>query len=156
MGTTRPEHMTRARGTTGTAGPSYPALGVAAKAIILNAAGEVLVIRRSPQSSWCPGAWDLPGGKMDGRERLAEVLVREVREETGLTVRAGAAVPFCVSHFVKEPFWVTCVTFVCPGYEGEVRLSAEHAEYGWVVPGRHHGLVYAEGIEEQIDAYVRR
>jgi 8-oxo-dGTP diphosphatase len=132
--------------------PPHPALGVAAKAIILNAAGEVLIIRRSPQSSWRPGAWDLPGGKMDDRERLADALAREVREETGLTVQADAAVPCHVSNFAREPFWVTCVTFICPFYQGEVRLSAEHDQYAWVVPGRHHGRVYAEAIEEQLDA----
>lgn len=93
---------------------------------------------------------------MEGRERLADVVVREVREETGLTVRAGEAVPFWVSHFASGPFWVTCVAFVCPRYQGEVRLSGEHSQYRWVAPGRHHGLVYAEAISEQLDAYARR
>ena len=145
-----------APGTAGVTPPAYPALGVAAKAIIVNSSGEVLVIRRSPRSSFWPGSWDLPGGKMGDRERLADALAREVQEETGLTIRAGEAVPFHVSHFVKEPFWVTCVTFACPSFEGEVRLSAEHVEHAWVVPGSHHGLTYAPAIEEQIDAYARR
>lgn len=134
----------------------YPALGVAAKAIVVNTTGEVLIIRRSPRSSFWPGSWDLPGGKMDDRERLADTMVREVREETGLTVRASEAVPFHVSHFVKEPFWVTCVTFICPAFEGEVRLSTEHVAHAWVVPGGHHGRVYAPAIEEQLDAYASR
>ncbi len=143
------------RGAAGTS-PSWPALGVAAKAIIANDAGEVLVIRRSLESSVWPGGWDLPGGKMDDRERLVDALVREVREETGLTVRAEQAVPFHLSHFVKEPFWVTCVTFICPSYEGEIHLSGEHIEYIWVAPGLHHGPTYADAIEEQLDAYARR
>lgn len=133
---------------------SYPVLGVAAKAIIVNGAGEVLVIKRSPRSSFDPDCWDLPGGKMDDREPLVDALVREVREETGLTVLAAEARPFHVSHFVKEPFWVTCVTFACPTFEGEVRLSSEHVEHRWVVPGEHVGLPYATAIGGQLDAYA--
>lgn len=132
----------------------FPALGVAAKAILTNASGEVLLIRRSDHSSVDPGAWDLPGGKMDDRERLVDALVREVREETGLVVREGTARPCYVSHFVKEPFWVTCVTFVCAA-DGEVTLSREHGEYRWVRPGAHAGLPFARSIEEQLDAYAR-
>jgi 8-oxo-dGTP diphosphatase len=133
---------------------SFPVLGVAAKAIVVNGGGEVLLIRRSPRSSTDPGCWDLPGGKMDARELLADTLVREVGEETGLTVSAAEARPFHVSNFVKEPFWVTCVTFACPSFEGEVRLSVEHVEHRWVTPGGHRGLRYARAIEEQLDAYA--
>ncbi len=136
--------------------PAYPALGVAAKAIVVNPAGEVLLIRRSERSTVDPGRWDLPGGKMDDRERLVDALVREVREETGLAVSAEDAVPFHVSHFVKEPFWVTCVTFLCPAFAGEVSLSGEHGAHRWVVPGEHAGLPYSRAIEEQLDAYARR
>ncbi len=131
---------------------SYPMLGVGAKAIVVNDGDEVLVIRRSPLSSTNPGCWDLPGGKMDGRELLADTLVREVREETGLTVSAVEARPFHVSNFAKEPFLVTCVTFACPSFEGEVRLSGEHVEYRWVAPREHRCLRYARAIEEQLDA----
>lgn len=137
-------------------GPRYPALGVAAKAVIVNEAGEALVIRRSERSSVDPGRWDLPGGKMDDRERLVDALVREVREETGLVIKPEDAEPYHVSHFVKEPFWVTCVTFACPAFTGEVALSHEHTEHRWVVPGEHSGLPYARAIEEQLDAYARR
>jgi 8-oxo-dGTP diphosphatase len=135
---------------------AYPVLGVAAKAIVVNERGDVLVIRRSPTAHFCPDVWDLPGGKMDDRERLVDALVREVREETGLTVRADDARPFHVSHFVKEPFWVTCVTFRCPSFDGAVRLSAEHVDHAWVTPGEHHDRPYAEAIEEQLDAYTER
>lgn len=135
---------------------SHPVLGVAAKAIVVAPDGQVLLIRRSERSGVDPGLWDLPGGKMDDRERLVDALVREVREETGLEVRGEDAEPFHVSHFVKEPFWVTCVTFVCPAFTGTVTLSAEHGEHRWVRPGEHRGLPYARAIEEQLDAYARR
>ncbi|WP_051710935.1 NUDIX domain-containing protein [Andreprevotia chitinilytica] len=53
--------------------------GVAA--VIHNAAGEVLIQRRTM------GDWSLPGGGIDPNETPAQAMVREVWEETGLHVR---------------------------------------------------------------------
>ncbi len=47
---------------------------------------EVLLVRASRHSN-APGLWWLPGGGIDWRESPEDALVREVREETGLTVR---------------------------------------------------------------------
>jgi ADP-ribose pyrophosphatase YjhB (NUDIX family) len=53
-------------------------------AVIWNADGQVLLIRRTK----APGAghWSLPGGKVERGETLEQALRREVREETGLEV----------------------------------------------------------------------
>jgi len=132
--------------------PAYPALGVAAKGVIQRSDGSILLIRRSPGSKLDPGRWELPGGKMDPGERLVDALVREVREETGLKV--GGPRPIHVSHFTKEPFWVTCVTFVCASFEGDVQLSREHDAYAWVLPADRGGRLLARAMEEQIEAFV--
>ena len=133
--------------------PAYPALGVAAKGIIRRGDGAVLLIRRSPRSKADPGAWDLPGGKMAYGELLGDALVREVREETGLVVTGTR--PFHVSNFVKEHFWVTCVTFECIGVEdAAVRLSDEHVEHAWVSLDDLGGRPYAMAIREQLDAFA--
>ena len=133
--------------------PAYPALGVAAKGLIRRGDGAVLLIRRSPRSKADPGRWDLPGGKMDYGERLTDTLAREVLEETGLTVLDAR--PFHVSHFVKEPLWVTCVTFECLGVaDAAVRLSDEHVEHAWVPLDALDGRSYAMAIREQLDAFA--
>jgi len=131
---------------------AYPALGVAAKGIIRRADGAVLLIRRSPTSKTDPSCWDLPGGKMDRGERLVDALEREAREETGLTVQGAR--PFYVTHFEKEPFWVTCVTFVCASFDGEVQLSSEHVEHAWVQPRNLAGRSYSRAIREQLEAFA--
>jgi mutator protein MutT len=53
--------------------------GVAA--IIQNATGQILLQRRSDN-----GLWGLPGGAVEIGESVRDAIVREVREETGLTV----------------------------------------------------------------------
>ena len=53
--------------------------GVAA--IISNGEGKILLQRRSDN-----GLWGLPGGSVEIGESVRDAIVREVREETGLTV----------------------------------------------------------------------
>jgi len=50
-------------------------------AIVTNADGHVLLQRRSDN-----GLWGLPGGGVEIGESVTTAIVREVREETGLTV----------------------------------------------------------------------
>jgi 8-oxo-dGTP diphosphatase len=58
--------------------------------IVHDAAGRLLLIRRGTEPG--RGRWSVPGGRVEPGESLAEAVEREVREETGLPVRAGELV----------------------------------------------------------------
>jgi ADP-ribose pyrophosphatase YjhB (NUDIX family) len=66
--------------------PLVPCVG----AVVHDAAGRLLLIRRghAPHA----GLWSLPGGRIEAGESPEAAVEREVREETGLRVRAGATV----------------------------------------------------------------
>ena len=66
--------------------PSVPCVG----AVVHDAAGRLLLIQRGREPS--RGAWSLPGGRVEAGESAQEAVEREVLEETGLRVRAGALV----------------------------------------------------------------
>lgn len=59
--------------------PIHVAVGV-----LLNAAGEVLISRRHPNSHQ-GGLWEFPGGKLEGGEDVQCALKRELEEELGIT-----------------------------------------------------------------------
>lgn len=48
--------------------------------------GQFLITRRSLDKAWAPGAWEIPGGGADAGEDTRAAVVREVREETGLSL----------------------------------------------------------------------
>ena len=61
-----------------------------AGAVVHDAAGRLLLVRRGREPG--RGLWSMPGGRCEPGETAAATAVREVREETGLTVLAGAVV----------------------------------------------------------------
>ncbi|OZM75169.1 NUDIX hydrolase [Amycolatopsis antarctica] len=58
--------------------------------LVHDTGGRLLLIRRGHAPS--AGLWSVPGGRVEDGESDAAAVVREVAEETGLTVRAGAFV----------------------------------------------------------------
>lgn len=81
---------------------------IAGGGLVRNEAGELLLIFRR-------GKWDLPKGKLDEGETIAECAVREVMEETGITgLTLGALIgisyheyfdTFINQEVIKETHW---------------------------------------------------
>jgi 8-oxo-dGTP diphosphatase len=56
-------------------------------AVIRDDEGRLLLIKRGHDPG--AGLWSLPGGRIEPGETGTQALVREMREETGLTVKVG-------------------------------------------------------------------
>ncbi|MGY1740737.1 MULTISPECIES: NUDIX domain-containing protein [unclassified Blastococcus] len=69
-------------------GTPVPAVVACVGAVVHDAAGRLLLIRRGTEPG--RGRWSVPGGRVEPGESPAAAVEREVREETGLAVRAGA------------------------------------------------------------------
>ena len=68
----------------------------AAAGAVIEAAGKVLLVRRAKEPD--RGMLDLPGGFVDPGESLEQALVRELKEELGLSLAAdGCGRYFCSS-----------------------------------------------------------
>lgn len=63
-------------------------IGVGCGAIIINDKNEVLLLKRSINSRIDPGLWSRPGGQVEFDESIEDAVEREVKEETGIIVKA--------------------------------------------------------------------
>jgi 8-oxo-dGTP diphosphatase len=112
---------------------SGPVTKVAAKACIFK--GDRMLVLYKPddarqRSAASDREEDLPGGCVEFGESFVEALVREVDEETGLTIKVGC--PFNTWSITKTERHILGVDFVAFWEGGEVRLSHEHRAYEWL------------------------
>ena len=131
--------------------PSRPYLAVSA-AIIRD--GKVLIVRRARPPAY--GVFTLPGGGVEAGETLREAVIREVMEETALTIEPLALAGYREAiardadgkverHFVILPF---AARFIA----GDVVLNEELADGRWLVPSELAGLKTTEGLAEIVRA----
>jgi A/G-specific adenine glycosylase len=100
--------------------------------LVFDSRGRLLIARRKADGL-LGGLWEFPGGKRQGRESLRATTVREVREETGLLVEAGRALP-PVNHAYSH-FTVTLHPFICKRLAGRARAIGSD-EIRWVTPAQ--------------------
>jgi 8-oxo-dGTP diphosphatase len=113
--------------------PGKP-FGLSLKVMIRDKRGRYLLLKRSKDSKTNPGKWDFPGGKADAGENIDEALVREVAEETGLTISLQKLVGTAQSEILG--FRVVHLILEGRLESGEIKLSHEHDDYVWVKPGK--------------------
>lgn len=93
---------------------------------------KVLVAKRSKHDDFLPGYWELIGGGLDFGEDPYEGLVREVKEESNLTVKPERPY-FIASYIDADGSQALEIAFYC-AHEGapEVTLSHEHEAMRWI------------------------
>jgi len=108
------------------------------KCLILNEKGQALALKRTPEDNHRGLKWDFPGGGYEQGENLADSIIREVREESGLTLISFR--PLFLDNRIGEKTGLYAgdhVFAICQlalSWEGEVKLSNEHTDFRWVDP----------------------
>lgn len=95
-------------------------LVLVAACALIDPEGRVLMAQR-PEGKELAGLWEFPGGKVEDGERPEDALVRELREELGIDVSAGALEPFAFASHAYERFHLLMPLYLCRFWTGEVR-----------------------------------
>jgi 8-oxo-dGTP diphosphatase len=97
--------------------------------------GTYLVLRRTSDKDFAPGAWECVTGRVDQGEGFTEALHREVREELGVEVQIDFVIG--TMHFyrgeAKPENELVGVEYCCSIEDpGAIQTSWEHAEHRWI------------------------
>jgi len=94
--------------------------------VILNDNDEILLVKRSDKSEWMPNKWALVGGKTEVGETKEQCLVREVKEETELSLSK------CKFIFDKREVEFIVSMFLCRASNpNDIKICDEATEYKW-------------------------
>jgi 8-oxo-dGTP diphosphatase len=122
--------------------PRRPTVAVGAVAV---EDGRLLLVRRGRGAA--QGRWSVPGGRVEHGETLAEAVVRELAEETGLEAVCDGFVGWVEifagdDHYVVVDFWVTVLS------ADEPVAGDDAAEAAWVALEDVPDLALTDGLAE--------
>jgi 8-oxo-dGTP diphosphatase len=111
-------------------------IGVGVGAILVDRQGRLFLARRGPQAKNERGLWEFPGGSVEFGEKLADALLREMREEYGVEIAVGELLDVA-DHILPEEgqHWVS-PSFICTIVSGQpvIREPEKCTEIGWFDP----------------------
>ena len=130
--------------------PTPNAIVPAASAVVVNEQRKILLQRRKDN-----GMWSLPGGAMIIGESIAQTIVREVKEESGLDVTIVRLVGIysdprhVIAYSDGEVRQQFSICFACRTVGGELIPGDETSEVGFFDPQD------LDGIDVQLSIRLR-
>ncbi|MFE9455474.1 NUDIX domain-containing protein [Streptomyces californicus] len=119
--------------------PALDSMTLLVAAVIVhdNATNRVVLLQRSENAKFAQGMWDLPVGKNEPGEPITETAVRELYEETGLTVKPESLKVAHIIHGawgVEAPNGFLTVVFAAHEWTGEPenREPRKHSQVCWI------------------------
>ena len=106
-------------------------------AALADAEGRILLQQRPPGRAM-PGLWEFPGGKVEEGELPEAALVRELKEELGISVAADALRPACFASAPLGGGHMLLLLYICREWEG-VPQALDATALQWLRPRRCAG-----------------
>lgn len=111
-------------------------------AVITDGTGRILLVRRGRPPG--VGLWSVPGGRVEPGETDAVAVAREVREETGLAVTAGALLGSVVRQGPEVVYDIFDYAAGVTG--GELRAGDDAADARWFTVPELDALPLTPGL----------
>lgn len=132
------------------AGPEAPRRVQCVGALVYDARARLLLVRRGREPQ--RGRWSVPGGRVEAGESDQAAVVREVLEETGLVVEAGAVVG-SVERAAPGGGVYVIRDLACRVVGGALAAGDDADEVRWVTRGELQTLPTTDGLLEALTAW---
>ena len=120
---------------------------------------KVLIAHRNPTGQM-GGRWEFPGGKVEDGETFEQAIIREFKEEFGITVKVG-------DFIAEKQFLNNGIPFVLHAYRIEVPHTGErtkyelteHTGYAWTSLDSIRGLHFVDSdtlIYPDVVSYAKK
>ncbi|MCW2285312.1 8-oxo-dGTP diphosphatase [Rhodoblastus acidophilus] len=119
---------------------------------LVDADNRVLIAQR-PEGKTLAGLWEFPGGKIDPGERPEQALIRELREELGISVKEACLAPLTFASHGYPDFHLLMPLYICRRWEGHI-AAREGQRLKWVAPPRLRDYSMPPADEPLIPALV--
>ncbi len=119
-------------------------------AAVIERDGLILAARRTGPPELA-GRWECPGGKVEAGESDAAALIRECREEIGVSVAVGDRIG---PQYPTPGGTMVVRTYLAVIEEGEPQVNGSHDAIAWVRPGTSEAraLLWLDGDLLILDA----
>jgi 8-oxo-dGTP pyrophosphatase MutT (NUDIX family) len=138
--------------------PAANSLVPSVNVVVVNDAGEILMIRRSDNDNWA-----VPGGAIDLGESVAQAAVRETREESGIECEITGIVGiysdpkhvilYTSNGEVRQEF---SIVLTARPLSGQPTPSSESSEVRWVPVPAALEYTMDRSMRIRIDDYLER
>lgn len=97
-------------------------------AVITNENDKILITQRNLKKSQ-GGLWEFPGGKIESGETKEQAIVREIKEELDINIRADQYIDEKVFNYPEKD--INLIAIKCSILDGNIVLK-EHEDAKWV------------------------
>jgi dihydroneopterin triphosphate diphosphatase len=113
---------------------------------------KFLLLQRSRQETYA-GCWGFLTGAKTGNETVAQVAMREVKEETGLTPERLWATEYVMQFYEPtcDKVWILPLVVAVVKVDSQVVLSPENSDFRWLPAVKARRLVTWKNLVRAID-----
>ena len=121
--------------------------------MVMDGKGNVLVQDKKNHPSWC--GWNFPGGHVEKGEYVTPSVIREIQEETGLTIENPKLCGIKEFHKSADGKRYIVFLYVANRYSGQLKASGEGAVFWYPLAELAASENLIDGFREMLRVFTQ-
>lgn len=121
--------------------------------MICDGKGNVLVQNKVNHPAW--HGWNFPGGHVEKGEYVTPSVIREMQEETGLTIEAPRLCGIKEFHKLKDGKRYIVFLYIADKFTGELKASSEGEIFWYPLSQLSRSSELIDGFREMLSVFTK-